>query len=171
MTTGAAQGFGLEPAALPQNEPVAKALAVMGHAFKQGGETAQETLRIQNKALGQALEQNSALVDHVVKMANLVQESAKQSAMVAKVAADRDVELAKVKADSEFYGKLESLATGPIGQQILGRFFSGAIPPETKKALGNVLTRFLAYEEVCSAVQAENAKEYDTFLEFAKTLV
>lgn len=162
---------GLDSLPLNPNEPAAKVLAVISHSFEKGGQTAQETLRIQNDALKQALEQNATLADRVVKMADFVTKAAHQSAETARVAADRDVELAKVKADADFYSKLEGFATGPVGMAILGKLgFVPSLPPEKRRAVCAVLERFFAHPETCSSVQAENPADYAHFLEFIQVL-
>ena len=160
------------PAKAAGVDQATRALGVLASAFKQGGEASRSTIEIQTSALERALGATAALSDRVVAMSEFVTRAAEQSTAIARISAERDIKIAEMGANKDFEAKMWGLVEGPVGKAVLGKLgFVPNLSNEQKTAVGNVLTRFFAHDQACSAVQSENEAEYAMFLEFVKTLV
>jgi hypothetical protein len=148
-----------------------RAFQLLAQAFKQGGEASRETVVIQTSAIEKAHMQNAQLADRIVKMADLVSTMAEKSTAQTQILANRDIELAKIRTDNEFYEKLIGLAQSDAAKMIFGKLgFGQPISSDQKMAISNVIQRLLARPQVCSEIQTENPEEYAEFLKFVETL-
>ena len=148
-----------------------KALNVISTAHAQGGESARRTIQVQTDALEKAYQANNDLVKQVVGMAEYVTNCAKTTSEIAKIQAQRDIELAKVSADGQFEERLIKMAEGPIGQALLAHVgVKPTIPPEIQQAVKRVITRLYAHEDFCAVLQAENPEDWAQWLKFVDVL-